>query len=218
MPAKFITLEGGEGTGKSTQADLLADRLRNVSEDFEVIVTREPGGSERAERIRTLLLDSQLPPPTPLTETLLFYAARDDHLHHIINPALDAGKWVICDRFSDSTRAYQGAAGGLTGQIIDRLDKWVVSDHQPGLTIILDLPASLGLERAASRRTERSDDFTDRFEGLNLKFHQNLRHAFVQIAASYPSRCVLVDAAGEISVVASRIWDIVADRWSLPVS
>ena len=216
MPTKFITLEGGEGTGKSTQASLLANRLQSLTTGTEVIVTREPGGSERAERIRTLLLDGQLPEPTPLTETLLFYAAREDHLNQIIIPALHAGKWVICDRFSDSTRAYQGVAGGLPEQIINILDEWVVCKRQPGLTIVLDLPASMGLERAARRRSEGPNAATDRFEGLDLKFHRKLRKAFLQIAENEASRCSVIDANGDKLDVAGRIWDIVANRWSLP--
>lgn len=215
MPKKFITFEGGEGTGKSTQAALLAEKLRSLSSDIDVVITREPGGSERAEKIRTVLLDNALPAPTQLTETLMFYAARSDHIHHVIQPALDAGKWVVCDRFSDSTRAYQGVAGGLDGQIIDRLEEWVISNGKPGLTVILDLQASVGLARAANRRKGGANSTLDRFESMNLEFHEKLRQAFLQIAKDDSDRCFVVDAEGDQSAIAVQIWDLVRQRWSL---
>ncbi len=140
---KFITFEGGEGSGKSTQAHNLAGRLR--AQGIEVVLTREPGGSPFAEALRTLILDPETPPHSALSEALLFYAARADHLDKTIRPALNAGAWVICDRFSDSTRVYQSEAGGLPGEVLDALEEIVVSPTVPDLTFILDLPAELGL-------------------------------------------------------------------------
>ena len=191
---KFITFEGGEGSGKSTQARRLADQLWSVG--IHTMVTREPGGSPFAEAMRKVILDPEMPPHSALSEALLFYSARADHLDKTIRPALNEGLWVICDRFSDSTRVYQSEAGGLPGEVIDILDEMVVAPTTPDLTLILDLPAELGLGRALGRRVHGSNPDTeaDAYEKRDLAFHWRLREAFTAIARAEPERCVLIDA------------------------
>ncbi|MBJ7535998.1 dTMP kinase [Rhodomicrobium vannielii ATCC 17100] len=152
MRGRFITLEGGEGAGKTTQAKVLAERLRRKG--INVLLTREPGGTPRAEAIREVLLSGKAKRFGALGEAVLFYAARESHLELGIRPALERGTWVICDRFSDSTRAYQGAAGGLPLSVIETIDKAVVGGTRPDLTLIFDLPPELGLKRAAERLRE----------------------------------------------------------------
>jgi dTMP kinase len=209
---RFITFEGGEGSGKSTQARNLAGRLRAL--DIEVVLTREPGGSPFAEALRGVILDPDTPPHSALSEALLFYAARADHLEKTIRPALNAGVWVICDRFSDSTRVYQSEAGGLPGQVFDALEEMVVTPTSPDLTLILDLPAELGLGRAESRRIgDKGEDLeADAYEKRDLGFHWKLREAFAGIAKSEPQRCVLIDATLDEDAVAAAIWDAVQAR------
>ena len=201
----FITLEGGEGAGKSTQARLLADRLRAAGR--EVLVTREPGGSEGAEAIRALLVDGEVTRWSPTTETLLMYAARRDHIERVIDPGLERGKVVVCDRFLDSTRAYQGAAGGASVTLIDHLEAEVVQGRWPNLTLILDIPPEEGLSRAENRAEKQS-----RFEARNLSFHIALRAEFLKIASAEPERCVVVDAARPPGAVAAGIWRAVEAR------
>ena len=209
---KFITFEGGEGSGKSTQASRLAERLSELG--IEAVLTREPGGSAFAEALRTVILDPEMPPHSALSEALLFYAARADHLDKTIRPALNSGQWVISDRFSDSTRVYQSAAGGLPGQVFSALEEMVVAPTSPDLTFILDLPAELGLGRAHDRRRgARADkDEPDAYEKRDLAFHWKLREAFAAIAKSEPERCVLIDAGAEPSVVSDAIWSAVEMR------
>lgn len=208
---RFITFEGGEGAGKSTQAKLLAERLEETG--HEMFVTREPGGSEKAEEIREFLLSGRAKGFGPLGEALLFYAARDDHLQTAIRPALEAGRWVICDRFSDSTRAYQGAAGGVGPQILSTLQRIVVGDTRPDLTIILDLPPEEGLRRALhAAGSEQEDAGPDRFESMDLDFHRALRQAFLDIAAEEPERCVVLDAMEPASAVGESVWEVVVER------
>ncbi len=209
---KFITFEGGEGSGKSTQARELAGRLR--AQGIEVVLTREPGGSPFAEELRSFILDPETPAHSALSEALLFYAARSDHLEKTIRPALNAGYWVICDRFSDSTRVYQSEAGGLPPEVFDALEEIVVSPTSPDLTLILDLPAELGLGRAQDRRmgSRRDDNEPDAYEKRDLAFHWKLREAFAALAASEPERCVLVDATADEQAVAEAIWSAVAAR------
>ena len=209
---KFITFEGGEGSGKSTQATLLAERLR--ARGIEVVLTREPGGSPFAEALRTVILDPEMPAHSALSEALLFYAARADHLDKSIRPALNAGAWVICDRFSDSTRVYQGEAGGLPGDVLDALEEMVVAPTTPDLTFILDLPAELGLGRAQGRRlvAPSADTEPDAYEKRDLGFHWKLREAFAAIAKTEPQRCVLIDAAADEADVARAIWNAVERR------
>jgi len=215
---KFITLEGGEGAGKTTQSAILAEHLRRVG--VTVLQTREPGGTPRAEAIREVLLSGKAKKFGPLGETVLFYAARESHLELVIRPALERGTWVICDRFSDSTRAYQGAAGGLPLYAIETIDRAVVGSTQPDLTIIFDLPPELGLKRAAERKAqsasgETADSTPDRFEAMNMAFHRSLREEFLAIAKQEPKRCVVIDASETALRVEDKIWAIVRERFSL---
>ena len=205
MPSgRFITLEGGEGTGKSTQAKRLAERLSAAG--LEAVLTREPGGSEGAEALRRLLLEGDADRWSPVSETLLMYAARRDHLEKLIRPALARGAWVICDRFFDSTRAYQGAGGGAPEALIATLEAEVVGSDRPDLTLVLDLPVETGLARAGARTA------FDRIEARGRDFHQRLRRAFLDIAAREPERCVVVDASPAPDEVSGRLWDAVQAR------
>jgi dTMP kinase len=207
MRGRFITFEGGEGSGKSTQAAVLASRLKALA--IAVVLTREPGGSTGAEIIRHVLLSGAAKPLGPDTEAVLFAAARDDHLQTKIRPALVAGKWVICDRFVDSTRVYQGALGQVDPRIIHGLERITIGDTMPELTFILDVPAEVGLERATRRRGRRQ---VDRFENETLDFHVRLRAAYRQAAASNPDRCFLIDSVRPKDKVAEDIWTIVNKR------
>lgn len=205
-PGFFITLEGGEGSGKSTHAKLLAERFASAGRD--VIVTREPGGAPEAEAIRGLLLGGEPERWSPLAEALLNHAARDNHLAVTIRPALARGAVVICDRFMDSTTAYQGHAGGVDLQFLASLEHAVVGETRPELTIVFDIDPELGLERA----WQRDPGNADRFERMNLGFHQRLRAGFLEIAKSEPGRCVLVDAGRDEDEVARAVWGAVAAR------
>jgi dTMP kinase len=184
----FISLEGGEGAGKSTLIKGLADRMNQLGK--EVVVTREPGGTTGAEAIRGLLVTGDAERWTPLSELCLFYAAREDHLARLIRPALAQGKVVLCDRFADSTRAYQGQAGGTGRDAVEALDRLIVGATQPDLTLILDIDPQIGLARAAARRGSE-----DRFEGKALAFHTALRAAYLEIARDNPKRCAVLDAS-----------------------
>jgi dTMP kinase len=215
---KFITLEGGEGGGKTTQAAALSERLRKAG--LSVLQTREPGGTPRAEAIREVLLSGKAKRFGPMGEAVLFYAARESHLELAIRPAIEQGTWVVCDRFSDSTRAYQGAAGGVPRSVINVLEKAVVGSTRPDLTIIFDLPPELGLQRAAKRVRSGSDgepagSELDRFEAMSLPFHSNLRDEFLAIAKAEPGRCVTVNASRSIQAVADEVWAIVRKRFDL---
>jgi dTMP kinase len=200
---RFITFEGGEGSGKSTQIKKLSERLTGAK--LRNIVTREPGGSPGAEIMRHLVLSGMGKLLGPDAETLLFAAARDDHVRTVIQPALNQGIWVLCDRFSDSTRAYQGRVGNVEPGILNAMQRVTIGDLKPDLTIILDVPAEVGLKRAAARRGK---DAPDRFEAEDLKFHEDLREAYRQIAAEDPQRCVLIDASAAPDAVATQIWSI----------
>jgi len=201
---RFITFEGGEGVGKSTQARRLAHRLREAG--LAVVETREPGGSPLAERIRGLVLSGAAKPLGRETETLLFYAARRDHVASVIAPALERGEWVVCDRFSDSTRAYQGGGQGVAPALLDRLEALVVAANRPDATVILDAPPELSFARAQLRGPG------DRFEAEEAEFHERLRATFHGIAASDPGRCLLVDAAPPIHEVAEAVWAALCTR------
>jgi dTMP kinase len=205
---RFITFEGGEGSGKSTQIKTLAERLNGA--ELRTIVTREPGGSPGAEIIRHLLLSGMGKLLGPEAETLLFAAARDDHVHAVIEPALDQGIWVLCDRFFDSTRAYQGRLGKVEPAVLNAMQRVTIGDLKPDLTIILDVPVDIGMQRAAARRGHGAPD---RFEAEDVKFHEGLRDAYRQIAAAEPQRCVLIDANAAPGVVAARVWTSVRDRF-----
>jgi dTMP kinase len=205
---RFITFEGGEGAGKSTQIKLLAKRLEKAG--LETLVTREPGGSPGAEIIRHLLLSGVGKAIGGAeAEALLFAAARDDHVRTLIQPALDRGVWVLCDRFYDSTRVYQGKLGDVSPAMLNALQDVTIGAMKPDLTAILDVPVEIGLARAALRRGNAAPD---RFEGETVDFHRRLRDAYRQIAATEPERCVLIDANAEPKLVADRIWLKVQER------
>jgi dTMP kinase len=203
-PGVFITFEGGEGGGKSTQILRLADRLR--ARGRAVIATREPGGSSGAEALRTLLVTGAVDRWSPLSETLILYAARSDHLERVIRPALAEGAVVLSDRFADSTRAYQGTAGGVDPAFIAELERTVLGPTRPDLTLILDLAAEDGLARAGRRGDDEA-----RFEGKGLAFHQRLREEFRAIAHREPDRCRLIDASQDVEAVAAAVWSAVAE-------
>jgi len=207
MRGRFITFEGGEGTGKSTHAGLLADRLKALG--IGVVRTREPGGSPGAEVIRHVLLSGVAKPLGVEAEALLFAAARADHVNSTIEPALARGDWVICDRFVDSTRVYQGSLGHLDPNFLRALERVTVGDLKPDLTFILDVPADVGLARASKRR---GDNDADRFEAESLAFHEELREAYRLLVVSEPGRCVVIDATEPKSVVGDRIWKTVQAR------
>src|ERR1700731_1661127 len=196
---RFITFEGGEGSGKSTQIKTLAERLNTAK--LRAIVTREPGGSPGAEIIRHLVLSGMGKLLGPDAETLLFAAARDDHVRSVILPALNQGIWVLCDRFSDSTRVYQGRLGQVAPAVLNAMERVTIGDLKPDLTVILDVPVEVGMRRAAKRR---GGGAPDRFESEDVKFHQELRDAYRQIAAAEPERCVLIDATAEPGMVAAN--------------
>lgn len=200
----FITLEGGEGAGKSTQIKRLAAKLNELG--HKVTLTREPGGSPGAEAIRALLVTGDAARWTPLGETLLHFAARQEHLAATIRPALARGEIVLCDRFVDSTFAYQGTAQGLAPEIIAALAKLVIADTMPDLTLILDLPVDIGLARAASRGGE------DRYERMGEAFHEKLRQTFLARAAAEPHRCTVIDASAPADEVERQIWHSVTSR------
>jgi dTMP kinase len=204
---RFITFEGGEGAGKSTQLKRLAERLR--ARGLEIVATREPGGSPGAEAIRELVLNGAADRWSPVTETLLMYAARRDHVERVIRPALARGAWVVCDRFADSTRAYQGAAGGTDPALIAALEAQVLDDARPDLTLVFDLDPEAGLARAHARGGEL------RFESKGLAFHQRLREAFLAIARDEPQRCAVVDAAASIEAADAAVWEVVRTRLAL---
>ena len=202
---RFITLEGGEGAGKSTQIALLADALADVG--IDVLKTREPGGSKGAEAIRGLLVEGDVARWDAMTEALLHYAARRDHLVRTVWPALDAGRWVVCDRFADSTMAYQGYGHGLDRGVIETLYRTVVGDARPDLTLILDIAPEDGLARAGGRGSGEA-----RYERMQLEFHRRLRDGFLEIARIEPARCAVVDAARDADTVQRDIRDAVAER------
>ncbi|WP_159005246.1 dTMP kinase [Bradyrhizobium sp. S69] len=204
---RFITFEGGEGSGKSTQIKTLAERLDAVK--MRAIVTREPGGSPGAEIIRHLVLSGMGKLLGADAETLLFAAARDDHVRTVIRPALSQGIWVLCDRFSDSTRAYQGRLGKVSPELLNAMERVTIGDLKPDLTFILDVPVEIGMQRAAARRGSGAPD---RFEAEDVKFHRQLREAYRQIAAGEPRRCVLIDASADPGTVAAMIWTAMRER------
>jgi len=205
---RFISFEGGEGSGKSTQIRKLAERLE--AGKLRTIITREPGGSPGAEVIRHLILSGMGKLLGAEAETLLFAAARDDHVRTVIRPALNQGTWVLCDRFSDSTRVYQGRVGHVAPGLLNAMERVTIGDLKPDLTIILDIPVEVGLKRAAARR---GDAAPDRFESEDIKFHQDLREAYREIAAAEPQRCVLIDANADANTVAASVWAALRERF-----
>ena len=205
ISGRFISFEGGEGAGKSTQVKRLAERL--TAQGHDVVMTREPGGSPGAESIRDLVLRGDADRWSPVTETLLMYASRRDHIERVIRPSLARGAWVVCDRFADSTRAYQGAAGGTEPGLITALETYVLEDVRPDLTLLFDLAADLGLARAHARAGAEM-----RFESKGTAFHERLRDGFLAIAAAEPDRCVVIDAAADMDNVERAVWRAVTER------
>ena len=209
MAGKFITFEGGEGAGKSTQIKRLAERLE--ADGRAIVVTREPGGTPTAEEIRRMLLAGVAEELGPDGEAVLFAAARADHVERVIRPALRVGKWVLSDRFSDSTRVYQGVGGGADDGILSALDRVAVGRTQPDLTVILDVPVEVGLARAAER-LRASGKAPDRFERDEVALHEARRQAFLTIAEEEPKRCVVIDATRSEEATAAAIWQAVMSR------
>ena len=205
----FITLEGGEGAGKTTLARALSQAL--TARGLEIVLTREPGGTPNAEALRTLLVEGDPGRWSPVSETLLLYAAREDHVRRLIAPALERGAWVICDRFSDSTRAYQGVAGGLDAARIDAIETAALGHFKPDLTLIADLAPQAGLARAAAR-----GEAVTRFEAKDAAFHARLRDAFLAIASAEPERCAVLDASLAPKELADAALAVIADRLGLP--
>lgn len=201
---RFITFEGGEGAGKSTQVRMLTNRLKAAGR--QVIATREPGGSPGAEAIRNLLVEGATDRWAPLPETLLFLAARSDHVARTIEPSLAAGHWVICDRFADSTAVYQGVVRGFGIERVQALQQLTVT-ITPDLTFVLDIDPRDGLAR-----THRRPVGEDRFERFDASFHLRLREAFLDIARSEPDRCIVVDSSQSPDIVAQQIWRTVEAR------
>jgi dTMP kinase len=208
---KFITLEGGEGAGKSTQIARLAEALERAG--INVVTTREPGGSPAGERIRKLLVEGEPGSLTPLSEALLHFAQRAEHLERTIRPALAAGKWVISDRFADSTMAYQGYGHKLGRPVIDSLYRLVCGKTRPDLTLILDVPVELGLKRAASRRGAET-----RYEMMDVAFHERLRRGFLDIARRERTRCAVIDATKDVDAVTAQILQTVSKRLKVKVT
>jgi len=206
---RFITFEGGEGTGKSTQVKRLAAALD--ARKIAAVVTREPGGSPGAEEIRSLVLKGDPARWNPLTEALLFYAARADHTDRTIKPALAAGKWVICDRYSDSSYAYQGGGRGLNRETVRRIEAIAIDDFKPELTLILDLPVEIGLKRSIGRQGNTET----RFEEMDIAFHERMRKAFLDIARRNPDRCIVIPADQDVDAVADAVLATVKQRFRL---
>jgi dTMP kinase len=196
----FITFEGGEGAGKSTQITRLAYRLRGSH--YDVVVTREPGGSPGAEAVRHVILSGAAEPFGPKMEAVLFAAARSDHVEQVIRPAVERGAVVLCDRFLDSSRVYQGVTGGLASDFMSTLERVAINGMMPDLTLILDLDPAEGLQRAADRR---GSEGADRYEKETLAIHQRRRDAFLAIARQEPERCVVINAAAKLADVERAI-------------
>jgi dTMP kinase len=204
---RLVTFEGGEGVGKSTQIERLAAALSAAG--ITVVVSREPGGTVGAEAIRSLLVNGPPDRWLPLSETLLLLAARLDHVERKIRPALAEGHWVLCDRFVDSTRVYQGMAGTVGVELVNRLQAITCGDLAPDLTLILDVPVEIGLARRGRRAPE------SRFEDKGVAFHQRVRDGFLQLAAEEPARCRLIDGTQSTDAVSAALCKVVAARFGL---
>jgi dTMP kinase len=207
---RLITFEGGEGVGKSTQIRHLQAALRAAG--LDVVTTREPGGTPEAEAIRDLLVEGAPSRWLPLTEALLLLAARHDHVARVIQPALAAGRWVLCDRFIDSTRIYQGFAGSLGLALIDQLHRLIFGEFRPDLTLILDLPVTAGLAR------RRAGPGGNRFEQMDRAYHERVREGFLALARADPERCLVIDGEPSEGLVASRVRAAVQQRFGLDLS
>ncbi|MGI9436865.1 MAG: dTMP kinase [Geminicoccaceae bacterium] len=204
---RLITFEGGEGGGKSTQIRRLATSLAEAG--IDVVTTREPGGTAGAEAIRSLVTEGTADRWAPLTETLLFLAARHDHVSRLIEPSINAGRWVLCDRFIDSTRVYQGLAGSLGLDLIDRLHATIIEDATPDLTLLLDVPVDIGLAR------RRGAGEMNRFDQMATQFHQTVRSGFLDLAAAEPGRFAIIDAGAVEDDVAATVERVLIDRLGL---
>lgn len=210
----FITFEGGEGSGKTTQIGLLKERLE--FEGFDVISTREPGGTNDAEKIRDLLVQREGGNWTPMSECLLFFAARHMHVEQLIKPALSRGKIVLCDRFTDSTRAYQSAGHGMDQEIIERMNRLVLAGFEPDLTFILDLPVEEGIKRSQIKNKEAGQntrEYTeDRYETMDKTFHERLRQGYLSLAKKDPMRCRIIDGKNSLEEIQTKIYNEVKSR------
>ena len=208
MTGRFITIEGGEGAGKSTAQTFLADKL--TAQGISVLQTREPGGTPLAEAIRRNLLSVDEEAPVEIAELLLVFAARAQHLAKVIEPALQQGQWVLCDRFTDATYAYQGAGRGLSAELIGKLETLAQGDRHPDTVILLDMPPQIGLARAKARGA------LDRFEQEGQAFFERVRQGYLERAAAFPDRYVVIDAAEELSEVQASL-EAMMERWSIDV-
>ncbi|MBI4921647.1 MAG: dTMP kinase [Devosia nanyangense] len=210
--ARFITFEGGEGVGKSTQVKRLVGALSRQS--IPAVRTREPGGTPKAEAIRAFILQGRSELWGPGAEAVLFAAARLDHVNQLIAPNLESGRWVISDRFSDSTRAYQGLTGGVDVKLIDALEILALNGHTPDLTIVLDMDPEAAFRRVLERETEAAlVDTGDRFEKEDLDWHRRLREAFLAIARNHADRCVIIPAGQSEDALEQEIWDVITRRF-----
>ena len=207
MKSCFITFEGGEGAGKSTQIGILADYL--ISKGQNIVTTREPGGIDNAEKIRELLLSEVENAWDGITEVLLHYAARREHVKKLILPTIQKGGWVLCDRFIDSTMAYQGYGSGIVKELIKLIDQKILNGLRPDLTFVFDLPYEKSVQRLKSRGS------LNRYENMKKEYHERLREGFLEIAYREPERCVIIDAENEIDLVARKIRTIIHTRFDL---
>lgn len=210
----FITLEGGEGAGKTTQARKLKEYLE--AQNRQVVLTREPGGTPEAEKIRDLLVQRDGGNWTPMAEIVLFFAARQMHVEQLINPALNDGKIVISDRFTDSTRAYQGYGHGFDLQVIEDLRRTIIGEFEPDLTLMFDLPVSVGLRRSMAQKNKASgaESTEDKFEGLDVSFHERMRQGFRDIAEDNQQRCRIIDASLTPDEIFENIKSIIEEKLS----
>ena len=210
--ARFITFEGGEGVGKSTQVKLLIERLGRCG--IEAVSTREPGGTRKAEAIRTFILGGHSEAWGTGPEAILFAAARLDHVNEFIAPNLHEGNWVICDRFHDSTRAYQGLTGGVEPKLIEALEELALNGHSPALTIVLDMDPEAAFRRVAERAKKTGIPIdSDRFERENIQWHKRLRQAFLSIAKDNPDRCVVISADEDETELSNKVWEATQKRF-----
>jgi dTMP kinase len=208
---RFITFEGGEGAGKTTQLGLLSESLQRAG--IPVLLTREPGGSIGAEEIRNLLVTGSIGRWDAISEALLHFAARRDHVEIKIKPALEDGTWVLCDRFTDSSMAYQGYGYGLGREKIEALQQFAIGEFLPDLTLILDMPVEVGLARAAGRDADKS-----RYEQLDTDFHERVRDGFREIAIAEPKRCIVVDAQDSVVAVQDALRNAIVDRFDVELA
>ncbi len=215
----FITLEGGEGTGKSTQVKMLGTALSAAGVD--AVLTREPGGTDQAERIRNLMIQRDAGNFDPLTEAMLMMSARREHLVNKIWPSMEQGKWVVSDRFVDSTRAFQGYGMGLDQGLIDRIYEMIAGEFQPDLTFVFDIDAEKGLSRSLKQlavTADKNESTEDRYERMGVPFHNRLRQGFLEIAKRFPGRCVIIDASQDIATIHRQILKTIEARFGISLS